>query len=74
MFDVRERVEPVVPPVWETVLEKYVLLVDGPMNSSVLPWPSGVKRFVISGVPDGYYVLSEGEHFGVWNEASDEGE
>jgi hypothetical protein len=61
-----------VPPCWEAVFASYVLLVGGPMDDSILAWPSGVEFLTLAGDASGRYVPSEGKHFGVW-EAQDGG-
>lgn len=56
-----------IPPCWETVLQKHVLLVDGPMAGNVVPWFHKMEALVIDGLA-GRYGLSTGGHFGVWEE------
>ena len=60
--------EIVIPAIWETVFTKLILLVGGPLDCNVIVWPLGVERFVMSDDQSGYYVPSEGRHFGVWKE------
>jgi hypothetical protein len=64
--NIQDQVVPAIPACWETVLDRYVLLVGGPMSEGVSTWPHGLERLVMSNDGTGYYRLSDGGHFGQW--------
>lgn len=68
-----DKVHPVVPPCWEAVLDRHVLVAGGPLDGHVVKWHAGLDRLVMADM-SGYYELTDGGNFAVWKGGGQDGQ